>query len=66
MNLKGEIMSKSAERDRQRTWAHTQWHLGHSGDLGARSVAPKCLVLHGWASGDDIDVNFRIWGVFLT
>ena len=25
MNLKGEVMSKSVERVRQRTWAHTQW-----------------------------------------
>ena len=63
MNLKGERMSKSAERDGRRTWAHTQWRLGHSGDLGASTVAPKCLVLCGWACGDDIDVNFGIRGV---
>ena len=31
-----------------------------SGDLGAATVAPKCLVLRGCASVDDIDVNFGI------
>ena len=56
-------MSKLAKRGLQGTWAPRGWRLGHSGDLGAPTVAPKCLVLCGWACGDDIDVNFGIRGV---
>ena len=47
-NLKGEIMLKSAKLGLQGTWAPRGWRLGHSGDLGAQTVAPKCCFWVVW------------------
>ena len=40
-------MSKSVKRHWQRPWAHTQWYLGHSGDLGdiQRCLSTKFYVV---------------------
>ena len=49
-------MSKQTKQDWQKTWVHIQWRLGHSGDLGVPTVAPKYQVLCGLASDDSINL----------
>ena len=51
-----ERILKSVKWDWERTWAHTQWCLGHSCELGAQTVAPKYQALCGLTNDDGIDL----------
>ena len=59
------MVLKSAKRGRQRSWAHTQWRLGHSSDLGAHTVEPKYQVLCGLTSDNGIHLISGRGGVLL-
>ena len=55
------MVLKSAKRGRQRTWAHTQWRLGHSCDLGA-TVPGSCSL----ASDDPINLISKFMEFLLS
>ena len=49
------------KRGSQKSWAHTQWRLGHSSDLGAMVAVPS-----GLASDDGIDLISEFRGVLIN